>query len=371
MKNLNILVVGGGIGGLTAAIALGRDAHRVTIVEKDPDWTVYGVGIIQQANVIRAASQLGILDDYVAAGFGFNEVEIYLPSGQKIATVPMPRLVRGQPASLGIARPALQRVLADRARGAGATIRLGITVQSLREAGDQVQVEFSDGGGANFDLVIGADGYNSRTRTQIFPDAPRPEFTGQSVWRYNFPRPPDMTCLRAFEGPMGYGLVPLSDSTMYMFITTPEPGNPRYEPRELAAAMRAKLANVPPEIARLREQITDDAAVVYRPLEWLFIDGPWHLGRVVLIGDAVHATTPHLGQGAGMAIEDSIVLADELGRHDDIESALQAFHLRRLDRCRYIVESSVAICRSQLGTGPKVEQAAATKAMFDRTAEPI
>ena len=158
---------------------------------------------------------------------------------------------------------------------------------------------------------------------------------------------------------------------MYMFITTPEPGNPRYAPGELAARMRSKLTVVPPFIAQLREQITDDSAVVYRPLEWLFLEGPWHRGRIVLIGDAAHTTTPHLGQGAGMAIEDAMVLAQELAARDDIEQAFNAFEARRQQRCRYIVEASVAICRSQLGTGPKVDQAQATKAMFDRTAEPV
>ena len=371
MKNLDILVIGGGIGGLTAAIALGREGHRVTIAEKDPAWAVYGVGIIQQGNVIRAAEQLGILEDYVAAGFGFNEVEVYLPSGHKVATVPMPRLVAGRPASLGIARTALHQVLGQRARAAGANVRLGLTAESLHDDGGGVTVKFSDATTQRFDLVIGADGYNSATRNEIFPDAPKAAFTGQSVWRYNFPKPPEVTCLRAFEGPTGCGLVPLSSSTMYMFITTPEPGNPRYAPDQLAAAMRSKLTAVPPDIAALREQITDDSAVVYRPLETVFVTGPWHRGRVVLIGDAVHATTPHLGQGAGMAIEDSIVLSEELSRNNSIEQAFEAFHDRRFERCKYIVEASIAICHSQLGIGPKVDQAAATKAMFERTAQPL
>jgi 2-polyprenyl-6-methoxyphenol hydroxylase-like FAD-dependent oxidoreductase len=371
LKDCSILLVGGGIGGLTAAIALGRDGQRVTMIEKDPDWAVYGVGIIQQANVIRAAKQLGILDDYVAAGYGFDEVEIYIPSGQKVATVPSHRLVDGYPANLGIARPALHRVLGTRAREAGAQIRLGVTAESIEDDGRGVSVRFSDGTTGRFDLVVGADGYGSRTRRQVFPQAPVPEFAGQSVWRYNFPKPPEVTCLRAFEGPIGYGLVPLSDSLMYMYITTPEPGNPRYDPSQLASSMRSKLKVVPPDIAALREQITDDSAVVYRPLEWLFLEGPWHKGRVVLIGDAAHATTPHLGQGAGMAIEDSIVLAEEISRGETIEGAFAAFQARRYERCRYIVEASVAICRSQLGTGPHVDQVPATRAMFERVAQPI
>jgi 2-polyprenyl-6-methoxyphenol hydroxylase-like FAD-dependent oxidoreductase len=371
LKNLSILVIGGGIGGLTAAIALGRDGHHVTVIEKDPNWAVYGVGIIQQANVIRAARQLGILDDYVAAGFGFNAVEVFLPSGQCVAKVPTPRLVDDAPSNLGIGRRALHKVLGTRAKSAGADVRLGVTAQALHDDGKGVDAQFSDGKTGRYDLVIGADGYNSQTRGMIFPQAPKPQFTGQAVWRYNFVKPPELTCLRVYEGPIGYGLVPLSDTLMYMYVTTPEPNNPKYPMEQLAAAMRSKLTVVPADIAQLREQITDNSAVVYRPLEWLFLEGAWHKGRVALIGDAAHATTPHLGQGAGMAIEDSIVIAEELAAKESIEAALQAWHDRRYERCKYIVDASVAICRSQLGIGPRVEQAPATKAMFERIAQPI
>ena len=112
--------------------------------------------------------------------------------------------------------------------------------------------------------------------------------------------------------------------------------------------------------------------MVYKPLEWLFLDGPWHKGRVVLLGDAVHATTPHLGQGAGMAIEDAIVLADELaqGRRRP-KPPSPPIRDRRFERCRYIVEGSLAICHGQLGKGPLVENAAATREMFSDVAEPI
>lgn len=212
---------------------------------------------------------------------------------------------------------------------------------------------------------------HSKTRSQIFPGAAKPEYTGQAVWRYNFPKPESITCLQAYEGPIGYGLVPLSPTLMYLFLTTPEPGNPRYETQGLARRMRERLALAAPAIAALRDAIVDDEAVVYRPLEWQLLNGPWHRGRVVLLGDAAHATTPHLGQGAGMAIEDSIVLAEEIDRQATPEDAFNAFHARRFSRCQYIVESSLALCRSQLGTGPRVEQARATQAMFEVTAQPL
>ena len=371
MKRQNILIIGGGIGGLTAAIALGRFGHRLTVAEKDPTWSVYGVGIIQQANVIRAMAELGIVEDYVQAGFGFDWVEIFIPSGVRVAKVPVQRLVEGLPANLGIGRRALHEVLGRKAQEAGAEVRLGIEVDQLDESSDGVTVTFSDQTIGRFDLVIGADGLFSKTRTQILPKAPQPAFTGQAVWRYNFPRSADIECIHAYDGPIGAGLVPLSENLMYMFVTTPEPGNPWYPVDGIAAAMRSKLAPTAPRIRELGEAIVDDAAVVYKPLEWIFVESAWHKGRVVLLGDAVHATTPHLGQGAGMAIEDALVLAEEIERCDTPEAAFTAYRTRRHDRCRFIVDRSLALCRGQIGEGPLLENAVEMEAMFEMVSQPI
>jgi 2-polyprenyl-6-methoxyphenol hydroxylase-like FAD-dependent oxidoreductase len=371
MNELKALIVGGGIGGLTSAIALGQRGFSTDVIEKDPDWSVYGVGIIQQSNVIRAVAALGIIDDYVEAGFGYDFVEVYKPDGELAARIPSPRLVDDYPAQLGISRPALQKVLADRAKAEGANVRLGIVVDNLHDDGSGVDVTFSDGSSQRYDIVVGADGLYSQMRETIFPGAAKPVFAGQSVWRYNFEKPDDVDCLCAYEGPIGMGLVPLSNELMYMFVTTPEPDNPRYPRDGIARSMREKLANAPPRMAALAEQITDDDGVVYKPLEWHFLDSDWYRGRVVLIGDAAHGTTPHLGQGAGMAIEDSLVLAEELAEATSVEAAFAGFQKRRFDRCQYIVESSVAICNGQLGRGPRVNQAEATADMFRVTAEPL
>lgn len=371
MRDLNILIVGGGIGGLTAAIALRCDGHRVTVIERDPDWSVYGVGIIQQANVIRAMSQLGLVDDYMSASVGFEKVAIFLPNGAKVAEVPMPRLVQGYPPAVGIGRPALHKILGDRTIASGVEVRLGVTANAIEDDGEGVDVRFSDGSAVRFDIVVGADGVYSQTRASILPDAPRPHFTGQAVWRYNFPRPDDLDALHVYNGPIGIGLVPISPTLMYMYVTTPEPGNPRYPHDRLAESMRSKLESAAPQLRNLAEQITDNNGVVYRPLEAIMLYGDWHAGRVVLLGDAVHATTPHLGQGAGLAIEDSIVLAEELARHDTPEAAFRSYRDRRFERCRYIVEKSLEICRGQLGEGPLVDNAQATAEAFRVMAEPI
>lgn len=371
VQKLSVLIIGGGIGGLTSAIALGQRGFAVDVIEKDPNWSVYGVGIIQQANVIRAVAELGVIDDYIEAGYGYDFVEIYKPDGELAAKVPVTRLVEKYPGQIGISRPALQKVLADRAEAEGAKIRLGVVVEELEDNEDGVSVEFSDGTSGQYDVVVGADGVSSQMRDLMFPDAKKPEFAGQAVWRYNLRRPKDLVNMRAYEGRMGVGLVPLSDDLIYMYLTTPEPDNPRYPREGLAKAMRDKLAEAPPGIAEFVDQITDDDEVVYRPLAWHFLEGNWHKGHVMLIGDAAHGTTPHLGQGAGMAIEDSLVLAEELDRSDSVADAFAAFQERRYERCKYIVDSSVAICMGQIGKGPLVNYPKATADMIAVTSEPL
>lgn len=371
MEKLDILVIGGGIGGLSAAIALLRKGHRVTVIERDPEWSVYGVGIIQQSNVVRAMDQLGVLEAFLDAACGFDAVEIYLPDGTRVARIPTPRLVEGRPSNVGIGRRALQKVLGDSVRALGAEIRLGVTVELLDQDETGVFVRFSDGSDGRYDVVVGADGVYSQTRRMVLPQAESPEFTGQSVWRYNFPRAEGLDALHVYNGPTGVGLVPMSADTMYIYATTPEPDNPRYPVDGLAAAMRARLSGAAPAIRELAEHITDDEGVVYRPLEGMMVHGPWHAGRVVLLGDAIHATTPHLGQGAGMAIEDALVLAEELSAHTAPEEAFAAYRARRYERCRYIVEASLAICHGQIGKGPPVDNHKATAEMFAVVSQPI
>lgn len=371
MRDLSILIVGGGIGGLTAAIAFRQRGFTVTLIEKDPAWSPYGVGIIQPGNVLRALNALGILERYVDAGAGFDFVEVYAPDGTKLARVPSPRLLPAYPANLGISRRALQKVLVEAAHEAGAIVRLGITVDALEDRGACVVLRFSNGSVGTFDLVVGADGLYSQTRAMVSPETVAPAFAGQAVWRYTLPSAADLDALHVYNGAIGAGLVPMGKGFMYLFLTTPELGNPRYARQDLAAAMQEKASACATAIRTLAQQITDNEAVVYRPLEGLLVEGPWHRGRIVLLGDAVHTTTPHLGQGAGLAIEDGLVLAEELARGKDIEETFSAYRERRFERCATVVRASLAICMGQIGKGPLIDNAKATAEMFALTAQPI
>ncbi|MDR6579133.1 FAD-dependent oxidoreductase [Pseudomonas extremaustralis] len=368
-----VLIVGVGIGGLCAAIALRRQAIEVDLVELKTQWTVYGVGIIQQSNVVREMAKLGVLDGYLDAAYAFEDVTINTTAGEQLARIPGQRLAGPEyPANVGISRLALHQVLSETTIALGASIRLGLSVQSLEQVDEGVDVLLTDGSRDCYDLVVGADGLYSRIRGLLFGEQYRPRFTGQSVWRYNFPRAAGIDHLATFQGPAGNaGLVPLGRDQMYLFVTSHEPANPRMDAATLATQMRQRLNGFTGLIGELREQILDSDQVVYKPLEVVFVSEPWYRGRVVLIGDAVHATTPHLGQGAGMAIEDAVVLGEELVADGSVEQQLERFMARRYERCKFISESSVLAGDKEMTHDSGFDRIGLVRRMLEVTAEPI
>jgi 2-polyprenyl-6-methoxyphenol hydroxylase-like FAD-dependent oxidoreductase len=367
-----VLVVGGGIGGLCLAVALRDSGIEVDIVEIKPDWTVYGVGIIQQANVVRAMAQLGLVDDYLAAAFPFENVGIYAPDGHRLAVLPGRRLAGpNYPANLGIARPALHHVLTRAVIRRGARVRLGCSVETIEQNAEGMTATLSSGDRITCDLLVGADGVHSKVRSLLFPGSLAPRFTGQGVWRYNFPRLPEVDHLLSFVGPGGAGLVPLTDDLMYMFLVCTEAANVRLPSDQFHMLMQERASAYGGLIERTRRQITDPAKVVYRPVEILMLEEPWFKGRVVLIGDAAHTTSPHLGQGAGMAIEDAVVLSQELNGAGSLEDSLARFMRRRFERCKFIVEKSELVGTWQMNRSPDANIPALVNEMIEVTAQPI
>lgn len=367
-----VLIVGGGIGGLCAAIALRRKGIAVDVVELKAKWTVYGVGIIQQSNVVREMARLGVLDAYLEAAYPFEVVSICDVDGNE-TRIPSLRLAGPEyPANVGISRLALHEVLSKTAIDLGSEVRLGLTIDALNQDADGVDVVFTDGSKGRYSLVVGADGLFSKVRSLLFGDKYTPRFTGQAVWRYNFPRRPEIDHLANFHGPSGVaGLCPLADNLMYMYLTSHEPGNPWKEPDTLAHEMRDRLNGFTGLIGELREQITDSAQVVYKPMEVVFVDEPWFRDRVLIIGDAAHATTPHLGQGAGMAIEDAVVLGEELSSSGSVHQKLERFMARRFERCKFISEKSVLAGDKEIQKDHSFDRISLLKAMLQLTAKPI
>lgn len=357
---MRTLIVGGGPAGLTLAIALRGRGLPADLVELNPGWTVLGTGLSLGGAPLRALARVGLAERCVDAGFGSTTLTIGNARGEVVSVLERPRLNGPEfPAAVGILRPVLHRLLADEARARGVQVRLGVTLTRLVERRQTVAVELSDGSRSEYDLVVAADGIHSAVRAMVMTDAPEPWFTGQAVWRAMLRRPPDLDGPGMYYGPHNKaGLTPVSEDEMYLFLVQ-NVSDVRRPPRErLAELLRAQLSDYRGLIGELREQIVDSGRVDYRPLHALLLPPPWHRGRVVAIGDAAHATTPHLAAGAGLAIEDGVLLAELLEAGPTVADALAAFAPRRYERCRAIVESSL-----QLGEWEKRPE--------DRDADPV
>ena len=372
---MKVLVIGGGIGGLSTTLALRRQEIDVDVVERDPEWGVYGVGIIQPGNALRALDSLGLAEACVRAGHRIVGDRTWLADGEtKIAEHQWPALVEHLPPGNGLTRPKLHEILTSRTLESGAEVRTGVTFTELAPSESQVDVTFTDGQRRHYDLIVGADGLYSKVRERVFGPDLKPRFTGQVCWRYNLPRIEGLEEIWMFFGPDGSaGFVPLGQDLMYILtIETPMPDQKGAIEREGAAAVyRRRLEPFAGPVAEVRELIADDDAVVLRSIENIIVPAPWHRGRIVLVGDAAHGATPHCGQGAAQAIEDGIVLAEELAKDIPITEALEAFGARRYERCRAIVEGSELVGKWEQDHSLPIDPDATRNAVVMTAAAPI
>jgi 2-polyprenyl-6-methoxyphenol hydroxylase-like FAD-dependent oxidoreductase len=344
-----ILVVGGGIGGMAAAIRLREAGADVELIDKDPEWRVYGAGITITGPTLRAYKRLGLIDAIKAHGAITNGILIYRADGMLLRALEEPALEDGLPASGGIMRPVLHRLMQDRVNALSVPVRLGVTVERFVPEGETISVTFSDGSTGTYGLVIGADGSQSQVRSLAFPGAAGPVRTGQGCWRITTPRPPGFDKGEFYIGHRNAaGITACGPDIVYMFVLPADHGE-RMADKDLHEKFLPEIEGFGGNIAWMAGQITAKTWINYRPLEAMLQPPPWHAGRIVLLGDAAHATPPQLASGAGMAVEDALVLSEELASSGrSVEASLQAYTARRYERCRMVVETSVAIGRLQL-----------------------
>jgi len=369
----NVLVIGGGIAGMCAAMELRKRGAHVDLVELDPRWQVYGAGITLSGPTLRAFTQVGVIDDILAQGWCADGLDILTAQGQPIGQIPTPRLGRPDvPGGGGILRPVLARILREHTLAAGVAVRCGTTFSSIEPMDEQVEVHFTDGRSARYDLVVGADGLHSKVRQRLFPDAPKPRYTGQGSWRAVVPRPPEIVRATMSLGPhVKAGINPVSQDEMYLYVTERRESADHLEEARWPEELRRVLKDFGGLVGQIRDGLNERSRILYRPFFAVLQPLPWHQGRVVMIGDAVHATTPHLASGAGIGIEDAVVLAEELARHDHVEAALQAFTTRRYERCRMVVENSLALGEMERRQAPKEEHEALMRQTMQALMAPI
>ena len=340
-----VLVIGGGIAGMSVAIQLRKLRIQVDLVEIDKDWRVYGAGITLSGPTLRAFKEIGIIDALDKHGALTDGLEMYTAQGQKIADVPTPRIAGLEvPGSGGIMRPVLASILRDATLASGTAVRCGTTFAFIEQSNSQVEVRTTDGRRESYDFVIGADGLQSAVRKTVFKDAPTPSYTGQGVWRAVAPRPPEIKQAAMFMGSrLKVGVNPISQKELYLFLTEPRDTPEFVNESELIETLRGLLAEFGGFIGPIREGLSEHSRVLYRPFWKLLVPDPWFSGRVLLIGDAAHATTPHLASGAGIGVEDAVVIAQEISKASSINDALSRFMDRRFERCRIVVENSVRL----------------------------
>ena len=337
-----VLVVGGGVGGLTAATAFARRGVEVVLIERRPAFDVPGVGLGQPANALRIYEALGVLPEILASGYSYDRMFIFDPKRELIVEH---KFLMGDdkvPAFCALSRLRLHEILLAAAECAGVDVCTGLTVSEIRDDGEKVTAALSDGRAQTFDLIAGFDGIRSATREYLFGTAFMPRPSGYGAWRVQVPRPQVVRGMEFLQGVGSKtGAMPLSDNLMYLFHIRPEAPNAVFRRDDHPALFKERLAQYGSYVAEIAASLDAASDIVYSPIEPVLVPWPWFRGRVVIGGDAAHTSPPHLTQGAAMAAEDGYVLAREMLAGDaPIEARLLRYSQIRWARAAFVYSFS-------------------------------
>lgn len=367
------LIVGGGIAGLSTSIALARAGVACVVVERGEAALGASLGISGRA--AEALDALGVYEECYANATPWTEgstaATMHDATGKQMGAGPQRPKWPGAKTAMGIYRPVLITALQGEAARLGVSVRSNLSTREMAETAAGVDVTFTDGAEQTFDLVIGADGIWSQTRAQVFPESEKPAYAGQMSIRWMAPGPP-IEPEGWFFGPVGrLGFYYLPQGVIYVPAVLTAPDWVRQSDEEVHALFRRLLDSyTAPSIVALRERLTPESELICRPFEWVLLPKPWFRGRRLLIGDAAHATTAHMGMGGGMALEDAVVLGQCVERATSLPEALESFMERRFDRVRTVVETSVGMCRLEQRKAPPSENVAMMSAALQTLAQP-
>ncbi len=349
----NALVIGAGLAGTAAAIHLAQGGVSVDLVDIRTDVGALGSGITLQGNALRELRDLGVWDQVRAAGYPFDVTGIRAPDPAATVVAEVTDAKTGGPdlpAAMGMLRPDLARILADRAAQVGVRLRLGTRAVGLDQDDTGVHARFADGRVNRYDLIIGADGVRSWTRHQLGVDLETAR-VGMGIWRIHGPRPASVTRTDLIYGGPSYiaGYCPTGADSLYAYIVEPAQDRSELSPEEQLATMRQLAEAYHGPWDEIRDAMTDPGRVNYTWFETHLLDRPWNRGRVVLIGDAAHTCPPTIAQGGAMALEDAAVLAELLVGPGPLDQALwDTFQDRRYARVKTIVDASNQIAQWQI-----------------------
>lgn len=328
----NVLVAGAGLAGTAVATHLAAAGVAVDLIDVKSSATALGSGITLQGNALRELRRLGVWSRVLEHGYAFSSLGLRAPdaAGTLLVELPDARTGGGDlPATVGMPRPALARILLERAAQAGAKVRLGTSHTGLRQGASDVEVAFTDG-------------IRSPTRRMLgIPVEPRP--TGMGIWRAFGPRPASVTRTDLIYGGPAYiaGFCPTGEDSLYAYVVEDAQDRSGLSAEQALETMLGIAAAYHGPWDDIRPGLTDPSLVNYTWFETHVVPAPWNRGRVVLIGDAAHSCPPTLAQGGAQALEDAAVLAELLLDASALDDCLwSAFHQRRFDRAKTIVDAS-------------------------------
>jgi len=350
------VVVGGGIAGLAASIALLRTGWHVTILERAARFEEVGAGFAMTPNAVAAFRGLGFSADEVEElGHRTRAGGTYDTLGRPILRIPDTPELREATALVGVHRQRLHSLMLRRARDLGAELHSVSALATLEvgEAGGPSAVA----NGLEADLVVGADGMNSAVRSLVFPGAAL-RYSGYSSWRAIVPRGEESELIQYWGPHAEFGVLPVSDSETYWYgyVAMPEGMPLRYELGSAARFFDSWGEPVRQTIARTAPDALLRHDVYYLPRSLPRLTA----GRVALIGDAAHGFLPTMGQGAATALEDGLcvglLIGEPVGRGADLADSLGSFHQARAPRVRALAQASLASGRIGAHLGPGYRQ---------------
>jgi 2-polyprenyl-6-methoxyphenol hydroxylase-like FAD-dependent oxidoreductase len=329
---MEILVVGGGIAGLTFGVAARRSGLDVSIVEQLPVVTAGAAGIGLHLNAQRALAGIGAAQAVEAVATKMDGYRYFDTDERPLGMAPY-EAVWGAP-TWAVHRADLNAAL--RAGLNDDQLAVGLGVTEVHSAADGIEVSFSDGSSRAYDLVVGADGVHSVVRAcSIGPG--RERYGGACFWRTTLPEQIVNHGTGVVGRPLTVGLIPLVRDRTHAFFQMLTGTPPTDAIHGRAARIREHYSDMGTTVRRALHLLPDDNDIHFGVLEW--IEPPtWGTGRVVLIGDAAHSMAPPLALGAAMAIEDAIVLVEELAKTDDLAVSVSRFIARREPRVAFVRE---------------------------------